>query len=905
MNLRSLVLFTTITLMGAASAQTLPGGVVKGASVEGITEYTLTSNGMKVLLAPDQSKPTTTVNLTYLVGSKHENYGETGMAHLLEHLIFKGTPTTKNALGEFSKRGIRANGSTWLDRTNYFGSFAANEASLQWYIGWQADAMVNSFIARKDLDSEMTVVRNEMEMGENSPFRILYEKMSATAYQWHNYGKSTIGARADVENVDIARLQAFYRNYYQPDNAVLVVSGEFNETKTLAWIAESFGKLQRPTRKLADTYTLDPTQDGERSVTVRRTGNTVLTGAMYHVPAAASTDAAAAAVVVQALSDAPSGRLHKALVETKLAASVFGLYWATREPGTVTFGAQLSPDTVVSKAQDALINSLETLNTTPITQEELARAKLQYLKDWELNYTNPEEVGVQLSEFIAQGDWRMMFLMRDRVKALTLADAQRFAVQYLVPSNRTLGTFLPSEKPVRAPAPAFVDAATQVKDYKGDANFKQAEAFDPTPANIDARTKTVKLNNGMTLVMLPKSTRGALVNGQLTLRFGAESSLVNKSEAAEMAAAMLLSGTDKTTRQQIADRFDALKATVNAGGGAEGAGYSFSVPREGVDGTLKLIAETARNANFPAKEFEEFRNSSLTQQQAQTKEPQPLGGNLLARHGNPHRKGDVRYVETFDESAASLKALKLEEVREFHKNFYGTDKAVLAMVGDFDAVAVEKLANEIFADWKAPQAYQRIARTLVTKPVAVLKVNTPDKANAYLWVQSSFALQDTSADFTAFSLANYLLGRSSSSRLWSRIRETEGLSYDVRSQPSVSSYEPVTEWTATAICAPQNLPKVRKAFDEEVARALKDGFTDTEVKQGIESLLSLRRLGRAQDAGLVGVLSTNVATNRDMKLAAQQDAQMSKLTTADVNAALRKYIKPETFVYVVAGSLDK
>jgi len=288
-------------------------------SVEGISEYQL-PNGLQVLLAPDDSKPTTTVNVTYRVGSRMENYGETGMAHLLEHLLFKGTPTNRNVWAEFTRRGLRANGSTWLDRTNYFASFAANEDNLKWYLSWQADAMVNSFIARKDLDSEMTVVRNEMEMGENSPSRILFEKTLAAMYQWHNYGKSTIGARADVENVDIGRLQAFYRLYYQPDNATLIVSGKFEPVQALRWIQDSFGKIAKPKRTLPALYTIDPAQDGERAVTLRRVGGATLMMSAYHVPPGAHPDFAAVELLALILGDTPSGRLHKRLVEKQLAA---------------------------------------------------------------------------------------------------------------------------------------------------------------------------------------------------------------------------------------------------------------------------------------------------------------------------------------------------------------------------------------------------------------------------------------------------------------------------------------------------------------------------------------------------------------------------------------------------------
>ena len=235
-----------------AVAQLKATALQKIQSVEGIDEYRL-PNGLQVLLVPDTSKPTTTVNLTYRVGSRQENYGETGMAHLLEHMLFKGTPKHPKVWAEFEKRGLAANGSTNADRTNYTASFSANADNLNWYVGWLADSMVNSFIARKDLDTEMTVVRNEMESGENNPERTLYKKTLAVMFDWHNYGKDTIGARADVENVDIPRLQAFYRQYYQPDNATLIVSGSFDTAALLSAVSKSFGVIKKPTRKLPNT----------------------------------------------------------------------------------------------------------------------------------------------------------------------------------------------------------------------------------------------------------------------------------------------------------------------------------------------------------------------------------------------------------------------------------------------------------------------------------------------------------------------------------------------------------------------------------------------------------------------------------------------------------------------------
>src|SRR5215471_18777683 len=255
----------------SAFAQSLPQGVQKVTSVEGITEYAL-PNGLHVLLFPDPSKPKVTVNMTYLVGSRFEGYGETGMAHLLEHMLFKETKTGRDVKKELSDHGADFNGSTSYDRTNYFETVQASEANLKWALGLEAERMTGMKMEKALLDTEMTVVRNEFEMGENDPGRILDQRVLEAAYTFHNYGKSTIGNRSDIEKVPIDRLAAFYQKYYQPDNAILTVAGNFDEAKTLALIAPMFNKIPRPTRKLDKTYTEEPVQDGERTVTLRRVG---------------------------------------------------------------------------------------------------------------------------------------------------------------------------------------------------------------------------------------------------------------------------------------------------------------------------------------------------------------------------------------------------------------------------------------------------------------------------------------------------------------------------------------------------------------------------------------------------------------------------------------------------------
>lgn len=874
--------------------------------VEGITEYRL-PNGLQVLIAPDDSKPTTTVNLTYRVGSRHESYGETGMAHLLEHLLFKGTPRHPTVWAEFNKRGLRANGSTWLDRTNYFASFAANDANLAWYLDWLAESMTKSFIAKKDLDSEMTVVRNEMEMGENSPGRVLFEKTMATMYQWHNYGKSTIGARADVEGVDIARLQAFYRQHYQPDNATLIVSGTFDPAQVLALVERHFGRIPKPKRVLPALYTLDPTQDGERAITLRRVGGTPQLMAAYHSVPGAHPDHAAAELLTLVMGDTPAGRLHKRLTEARLSASTWSWTPALHDPGFLSFGAGLAPGQDMAAAQAALLATLESVATEPITADELERARTKWLNAWEQQFTDPEQVGVGLSETVSQGDWRLFFLLRDRVRAVKLADVQRFAAQVLLPANRTLGVYLPTDKPQRAPAPAALDLAAQMKGFVPQAAAATAERFEATPANIDARTQRGRLGGnaaGVQFALLPKTTRGQAVAAQVTLRGGDLAAWQGQAEAAGLLAAMLDKGTPELSRQQVQDRLDALRTELRIAFAATEPGaltVSLQSRREHLPAAIELVGQLLRRPAFDAAVLDEIRRQATAAIEAQRKEPEAILEEALARHGDPYPRGDIRHARSFDERAQDLRAVTPDALRTLHTRVLGASRVELAAVGDFDANAVKAAAERAFGGWATAVPYTRVPQPLVAVPPARLVFATPDKQNAVLQATLPLPLNDADDDYPAFTLATYLLGNGGNSRLWKRIREREGLSYDVYAYVAWNAYERHSSWNGGAIFAPANRARVEAAFKDEIARALKDGFTAKELEEGKRGLLNYRRLSRAQDGNVAAAWARNLDLGRTFAYAGQVDAKLAALTLDQVSAALRKYLDPAKLVIGVAG----
>jgi zinc protease len=445
----------------AVFSQTLPNGVQKVTAAEGITEYAY-PNGLHLLLFPDQSKPKVTVNMTYLVGSRHEGYGETGMAHLLEHLMFRETNTRTDIKKELTDHGAVMNGSTSFDRTNYFETVNATDENLRWAIGLEADRMIHAHIDKKNLDAEMTVVRNEFESDENNPNRILMQRAMEAAYAWHNYGKSPIGNRSDIENVPVPKLAAFYQKYYQPDNAVLTIAGKLDETQTLAWVAEAFGAVPKPTRVLDKPYTVEPTQDGERLVTLRRVGDTPSVIALYHIAAGSHPDAAATEVLSGVLGEAPSGRLYKALVDNKKAVSTNADTEDLHDPGFLMASARLRKDQSLDDARQALISTIEKLVDDPPTKEEVERVKLAIQKQFELQMTNTQSTALGLSEWASLGDWRLLFVTRDRIKAVTPEDVLRVAKTYLKESNRTLAEFIPTAQPDRAEIPLTPDRKSVV-----------------------------------------------------------------------------------------------------------------------------------------------------------------------------------------------------------------------------------------------------------------------------------------------------------------------------------------------------------------------------------------------------------------------------------------------------------
>jgi zinc protease len=896
---------------------------VKVATVEGVTEYRL-ANGARVLLYPEQTRPTFTVNMTVLVGSRHEGYGESGMAHLLEHMVFKGTPTFQNVPKALRDHGASFNGTTNVDRTNYFETLPASDENLEFGIQLESDRLVNSFVKREDLLSEFTVVRNEFERGENSPQGILMQRIHAAAYEWHNYGKTTIGNRSDIERVPIDNLQAFYKKYYQPDNCVLIVAGKFEEGKALALVQKHLGSIPKPARQLDQTYTEEPPQDGERTVILRRVGTVGSVGVAYHMPSASHADWAPLNLLGGILSQSPNGRLHKALVESKLSTSANARSDNAHDPGLFFVSAQAEADRLEA-VRDAALKVIENMGSIPFTADEVEKAKTRSKRNAETLPENSSGMAQALSSASALGDWRLLFLQRDRIAAVTADEVNRVAKTYFQKHNRTVGLYIPEKEPQRLAIPNAPPIETIVKDYKGGTVAVSGEAFDPSPANLDARLKVLEAG-GLKAGFIEKKNRGESVSLVITLHYGNEVSLLGQSAVASVLPGLMMAGTKKHDRQALREELDSLGIRISPGTGGFGGGrgprgggggggggtpgqltFSIDAKRTTLPKAIALLGEILREPAFPSEEFETMKLRSRAGLSSSTTDPATLANNALARSLSRYPKDDIRYVPTLEENQARSDAVTLDQVKALYETQIGAGKVELAVVGECDPETTLAQIKEILKGWESKIPVRRIERSSATDIAGTkLDIITPDKANAVFLAAVTFPLKESDPDYAALRLGNFILGGGTlSSRLGDRIRQKEGLSYGVTSGFTASARDPLATITINAITNPANIDKVEKAALEELTRFLAEGPTESEVADAKKAFLEAQKVARTGDASIAGQIVTNLNMGRKFAHTAELEKQIMALSPEDIAAAFRKHVDLKKLVIVRAGDFKK
>jgi zinc protease len=586
-----------------------------------------------------------------------------------------------------------------------------------------------------------------------------------------------------------------------------------------------------------------------------------------------------------------------------------GATYPLHDPGSLEILAQTDAQNT-EEARSILIETMENLAKQPVTDEEVERAKLRFQRGRERLVSSSQALAIQLSEWAASGDWRLFFVHRDRLEKVTSEDVNRVAAKYIVRSNRTVGVYIPTEQAERAEVPAAPDVASLVNDYKGRAAIAMGEAFDPTPENIEQRTARGTIGKALQYAMLPKKTRGESVVVRLNLRVGNAKSLKGQNAVFDFLGSMMLYGTKTKTRQQIADEFAKLKASVSISTDGDSAlglvSITLNVKKGNLPEALVLLQECLRESTFPEKEFEVMKRESLDGLEQGKTEPQVLALVAMRRKMSTYGKDDVRYVPTLEEATERVKAATVEDVRKLYAEQVSGQAGELVVVGDFDPEPTLIAFTTMLAEWTCTTPYERIPREFTPNTGGVEVINTPDKANALYIAAMKLQLSDTDPEYAQLVLGNYILGEAPlASRLSNRVRGKDGLSYGVGSNVAASPKDNLGNFLVFAISNPANIDKVDAAVKEELDKFLKDGLSASEVEEAKKAWIAGKKAERANDSALASQLATSLFAGRRMKYYSDLEQQVEKLQPGDVKRAFDQLLNPKELVIIKAGDMSK
>ena len=877
-------------------------------NVEGVKEYSL-NNGLRLLLIPDASQSNMVVNIVYNVGSINEGYGEKGMAHLLEHMLFKSTKNLGDIKKMLSDKGGNANGTTWLDRTNYYEVFPSSDENLKWSIEMEADRMINSTILQTDLDKEFSVVRNEFEIGENNPDSVLQERIMSTAYLWHNYGNSTIGSKEDIERVKANTLRVFYEKYYQPDNSTLIIAGKFDEQKALQYVGQYFGAIPKPKRVLDKTYTIEPAQDGEKSVELNRAGDSKNIGALYHTAAYVDKDYAAIDALGEILTADPSGYLYKTLVETQKVSSIYFWQPTTKDASYMYFGIAVPNDKDVKATKELVRTELDKIASTKYTDEDVSRAKAKIIKQIESVKNNTISFAINLTEIVGAGDYKLGFLYRDAVENLTKEDIQRVAERYFRSNNRTVGIFIPTKDEQRVKPTEYTDEQLLAftKDYKGKALEKETAPFEASIKNLKQNFAEGKLSNGAKYGLIKKEIKGGKVQASFKFPVSNEKDLAGKTDTGSILAQLLKTGTKTKTKEQISDRLDQLKSSLSFNYSGQTLAVNVNSYKESFKEVMEILGDLLVNSTFSQNELTKTINEYNTYLESSLNDPQSIAFIEVSKQTEKYPKKSIFYTPTVQEQIDAYKKIKQSEIVDFYNNILGGNNGIGTVVGDLDAKTTEQILENTFGKWNSKSKYEMAQPTFFETKKLDKDFITPDKENAVAIGKISFKMNLKSPDYPAFVMANEMLGSGGflTARIPMRLREKEGISYGAGSFIDVPVTNDAAYWLYYAFLNPTKKNAVEVAAKEEISKALKDGFTAEELKSNLVSWLNERKTRLGNDVTLMDLTNTYLQYGISLDDYDTLESKVKALKVEEVNTALKKYLSLDKMTSVYTGDFTK
>ena len=895
-----------------AFASSIPEGFTKVKEVGGITEYTLDDNGLTVLLMEDNSAPVLTFMVTYRVGSRNEVTGNTGSTHLLEHLMFKGTDKYNKANGghidaKLGNIGARLNATTWLDRTNYYETIPSDYLELA--VDIESDRMRNLWLNKEDKDAEMTVVRNEYERGENSPFSALNKEIWAAAFTAHPYHHSTIGWRSDIENVPIEDLRDFYNTFYWPNNATVTVIGDFKTENALTLIKQYYGAIPKSPNPIPEVYTTEPEQQGERRVNVERVGQLGVVGIGHKRPEGAHEDNYPLAVLDKILTDGKSSRLYKALIDQGKAVNVFNFNFGFKDPSLFVKYAFLAPGIAHEEAEQILLDEIEKVKSEGVTEEEVKRAISQVTAETAYERDGSFSVASQINEAIAMGDWTAFVNYLDNIKKVTAADVQKVAEKYFIQKNRTTGYYIP-----KAPGGAAMKPGPSSRSEMKTMNFYR----DPAVNNIENEIETIvnplseetsisdnikEENVAGIRVITAKTGVKDVVTFRGSFAAGDQFSPSGNSTVADLTGYMLDKGTTKHDKFALAEKLENLGASISFSVGTHKVNFNGKCLAKDVESVIDLLAEQLRFPAFNEDEFNKLKQQRIgnwkqaldnVNSRATEKISELLFGEDHPNHGTA--------TETFIKDAETA---TLADVKEFHSKYYGPKSMIFVLVGDLDESKIKSGIETAFSGWTGGVDYPEFNRAEYKTTGATEIVNMEEKTSASLMIGQITKLKRSDDDYLAFSVANQAFGGGSfTARLMSIIRDEEGLTYGIYSSHGGDVFSD-GHWWIQGTFSPNLLAQGYSSTMRELKRWVKEGLTQEEFESTISRLTGSFKVGLENTNGMAGSILRFAERGYKMTYMDEYTKKLNALTLADVNNVIAKYVDPDNVVTVVAGTVTE
>lgn len=932
----------------------LPDGAGFVAEDEGVREFAL-ANGMKVLLAENRVAPVATLLVLYRVGSRNEAVGHTGATHLLEHMLFKGTPTFNKerrtqVAATLQRVGADFNATTWYDRTNYFETVPSDALELAVHL--EADRMRNSFIADEDRRSEMTVVRNELERGQNEPMMVLDEAVYATAFREHPYHHPTIGWRSDVENVPTARLKEFYDTFYHPNNATVILVGDFEEPHALELILKYFGAVPASSSPIPEVYTEEPKQQGERRLVVRRAGELPLVQVAFRTPAALGHDTvlsnadlarrAAAppeandifplAVLSALLTNGVTSRLYQALVEPGLAVSVDTRVDQFRDPGLFNVYATAAPGVEPGKVEEVIHRELARASED-LGDEEVGKAKRQIAAQVAYERDGTHNVAVQMSEAEAVADWRFYNSYAKSVARVTAEDVRRAAATYFKEDTRTVGHFIPKENGADASGdsngdnissgssdddppsgPASLKPTQRPHGFKfhheplaeslgGEGGARASSSSGSTGAvGLASRVAREELSSGAALLVLEnRATPTVSVYG--SLRAGSYFEPKDKPGLARITAEMLKRGTLGRSKLELAGALEQVGADVEFDADAFAVRIEARSLSQDFPALVSTLAEMLREPSFPEDELEKLKQqtvAAIREQQSDTRwrAYERLTQTLFDEENPFYTHAGERLVE-------SINSVTVADVRGFYEKFYGGRSLILSAAGDVRAPEALRVMREAFEGFGGPENVDVSVRDPEPGEGARREfVIVKDKASVDVMLGSAAPLRRDAADYYAAVLANRALGESTlSSRLGLQVRDVEGLTYGIASRfraPTLAA----GPWYIAVSVNPSNVERAIASSLKVLREYVEHGIRPEELEDEKASAVGSFKVSLSTNGGLAAALWNAEFYRLGLDYVDRYPELIRAVGAEEVDAAIRKYFRPDHLTVVIAGDFD-